>query len=63
MFIWLTLNQGLPVGTWFQLMGIPPLQSVRLRSRGISPTLFARVPHGATRLGSLQENLGRMEGA
>lgn len=23
-FIWLTLNQGLPVGTWLQLMGIPP---------------------------------------
>ncbi len=22
--IWLTLNQGLPVGTWLQLMGIPP---------------------------------------
>jgi hypothetical protein len=24
-FIWLTLNQGLPVGTWLQLMGIDPL--------------------------------------
>jgi hypothetical protein len=23
-FIWLTLNQGLPVGTWLQLMGIAP---------------------------------------
>jgi hypothetical protein len=23
--IWLTLNQGLPVGTWLQLMGIDPL--------------------------------------
>jgi hypothetical protein len=22
--IWLTLNQGLPVGSWLQLMGIPP---------------------------------------
>jgi len=22
--IWLTFNQGLPVGTWLQLMGIPP---------------------------------------
>jgi len=24
-FIWLTLNQGLLVGTWLQLMGIPPI--------------------------------------
>jgi hypothetical protein len=24
MLIWLTLNQGLPVGTWLQLMGISP---------------------------------------
>jgi hypothetical protein len=23
-FIWLTLNQGLPVGTWLHLMGIIP---------------------------------------
>ncbi len=23
-FIWITLNQGLPVGTWLQHMGIPP---------------------------------------
>ncbi len=23
-FIWLTLNQGLPIGTWLQLRGIPP---------------------------------------
>jgi hypothetical protein len=22
--IWLTLNKGLPVGTWLQIMGIPP---------------------------------------
>ncbi len=22
--IWLTLNQGLPTGTWLQVMGIPP---------------------------------------
>ncbi len=26
--IWLTLNQGLPVGTWLQLMGIDPLCKV-----------------------------------
>jgi len=27
-FIWLTLNQGLPVGTWLQLMGINPICKV-----------------------------------
>ncbi len=60
--IWLTFNQGLPVGTWLQLMGIPPpLQSLRLKNRGIAIALLARMPHGTTRLGSLQKNMGRME--
>lgn len=26
--IWLTLNQGLPIGSWVQLMGIPPQYKV-----------------------------------
>jgi hypothetical protein len=44
--------------------GYPPsMQSMRLRTRRITQTLLARVPHGAACLGSLQENLERMEGA
>jgi hypothetical protein len=35
--IWLTLNQGLPVGTWLQLMGINPLCKVCNSNREESP--------------------------
>ncbi len=42
---------------------LPTMQSLRLRTRRIAQALLARVPHGAACLGSLQENLERMEGA
>ncbi len=35
--IWLTLNQGLPIGTWLQLMGIPPHCKVYDSSQVESP--------------------------
>jgi len=36
--IWLTLNQGLPVGTWLQLMGIDPICKVCDTNQVESPT-------------------------
>ncbi len=58
---WLTLNNGLPVGTWLQKMGIPaPCKRMSSRVSGICSTLSNGLPARPTCVEGLHEALGGM---